>query len=198
MWNWSKISDGGTCSRVFACLTPEYIFRCMCLQSPLQTSPPTPQKSYPNDNVWKYPPFPLVVRRGMGGGGGLRFFFLVGILLFLWVRSQYKILESYDNFLKYPTCSPKYVTVRRQPRLGYWTAVARLRVRRRLNFPSRRWGSWLPGLRTQDPPLSPPSTWAETSGVKNSGGKIESETKIKQAGAELCQAQFKLELASAL
>ena len=28
-------------------------------------------------------------------------------------------------------------------------------------FRSRRWGSSLPGLRTQDPPLSPPSTWAE-------------------------------------
>ena len=26
------------------------------------------------------------------------------------------------------------------------------------NFRSRRWGSSLPGLRTQDPPLSPPST----------------------------------------
>ena len=29
------------------------------------------------------------------------------------------------------------------------------------NFRSRRWGSSLPGLRTRDPPLSPPSTWAE-------------------------------------
>ena len=26
------------------------------------------------------------------------------------------------------------------------------------NFRSRRWGSSLPGLRTRDPPLSPPST----------------------------------------
>ncbi len=30
-----------------------------------------------------------------------------------------------------------------------------------LNFRSRRWGSSLPGLRTRDPPLRPPSTWAE-------------------------------------
>ena len=29
------------------------------------------------------------------------------------------------------------------------------------NFRSRRWGSLLPGLRTRDPTLSPPSTWAE-------------------------------------
>ena len=29
------------------------------------------------------------------------------------------------------------------------------------NFRSRRWGSSLPGLRTRDPLLSPPSTWAE-------------------------------------
>jgi hypothetical protein len=28
-------------------------------------------------------------------------------------------------------------------------------------FRSRRWGSSLLGLRTRDPPLSPPSTWAE-------------------------------------
>ena len=28
-------------------------------------------------------------------------------------------------------------------------------------FRSRRWGSSLPGLRTRDPPLGPPSTWAE-------------------------------------
>ena len=28
-------------------------------------------------------------------------------------------------------------------------------------FRSRRWGSSFPGLRTRDPPLSPPSTWAE-------------------------------------
>ena len=31
----------------------------------------------------------------------------------------------------------------------------------RKNFRSRRWGFSLPGLHTQDPPLSPPSTWAE-------------------------------------
>ena len=29
------------------------------------------------------------------------------------------------------------------------------------NFRSRRWGSPLPGLRTLDPPLGPPSTWEE-------------------------------------
>jgi hypothetical protein len=29
------------------------------------------------------------------------------------------------------------------------------------NFRSRWWGSSLPGLRTRDPPFSPPSTWAE-------------------------------------
>jgi hypothetical protein len=45
------------------------IFRCICLQSHLQTSTPKPRKSYPWDNFWKYPPsLPKSVKvRGRGG-----------------------------------------------------------------------------------------------------------------------------------
>ena len=39
-------------------------------------------------------------------------FLLVGILLFLLVRSPCKILEPYDNFWISPPCPPKYVIVR--------------------------------------------------------------------------------------
>ena len=49
----------------------------------------------------------------------------------------------------------------RQPLLWFWIAVVRKQEKKRKNFRSRRWGSSLPGLRTRDPSLSPPSTWAE-------------------------------------
>ena len=44
---------------------------------------------------------------------------------------------------------------------GYKRNLWNNRINNCINFRSRRWGSSLPGLRTLDPPLSPPLTWAE-------------------------------------
>ena len=54
----------------------------------------------------KIPPFSA--HSAVGRGGSLNFV-LVGIRLFLWVRSPCKISESYDNFWKYHPCPPKYM-----------------------------------------------------------------------------------------
>ena len=93
---------------------PKYaeIFRYTWLQSHLQTSPPTPLKSYLKfgtlGQLLKIPPFS---NHSAGERGGPNIFWGVGMLLFLWIRSPCNISESYDNFWKYPTCPPKYVRV---------------------------------------------------------------------------------------
>ena len=67
----------------------------------LQTSPPTPQKSYPKfrNPRTTFENTPLTPHIYDSGGGGPRIIFLVGILLFLLVRSPCKISEPYDNSL---------------------------------------------------------------------------------------------------
>ena len=68
----------------------------MCLQSHLQTSPPTEVISEiwePQDNFGKYPPLSAKIQHGVGGS---RFFF-IGILIFRLIRSPCKISEQYDN-----------------------------------------------------------------------------------------------------
>ena len=83
------------------------IFRCTCLQSHLQTSPPTPQKSYPKfrnpRTTFENTPFcapKYSIVRGIEGGPWISF--LIGIVIFLWVRSPYKISEHIVSFLPYP------------------------------------------------------------------------------------------------
>ena len=71
----------------------------MCLQSQLQTSPPTPQKSYPKfrNHIFKKRPKKdlKIVPRGPGGGGP-NFVFFSEFLLFFF-RGPCKNLEPYDN-----------------------------------------------------------------------------------------------------
>ena len=44
---------------------------------------------------------------------------------------------------------------------SFWNIHAIVNWKVEANFRSRRWGSSIPGLRMQDPPLDPPSTWAK-------------------------------------
>ena len=60
------------------------------------------------------------------------------------LRSPYKNLNSYDK-----------------PLWDFNNGGEKKRRKQQENFRSRGWGSSLPGLLTQDPPLSPPSMWAE-------------------------------------
>ena len=93
--------------------TQAEIFWLTCLQSHLQTPPPTPLKSDPKfRNPWTtFRNTPLSAQKlpSAGGRGSPRICFEVGILLFLLVRSPCKISEPYDNFWIYPPCPPKYV-----------------------------------------------------------------------------------------
>ena len=71
----------------------------MCLQSHLQTSPPTPQKSYPkfrNHIFKKRPKKDLKIAPRGPGGGGANFIFFSEFLLFFF-RGPCKIWEPYDN-----------------------------------------------------------------------------------------------------
>ena len=70
------------------------IFRCTCLQSHLQTCPPTHQKSYPKfwnpRKLLKIPPFSAQKCHSAGGRGGPRLFLLNGILILILLRSPCK------------------------------------------------------------------------------------------------------------
>ena len=69
--------------------TQAEIFRRMCLQSHLQTPPPTPRSNIRSfgtlGQLFKIPPF------------SAQNFVLVGILIFLLLRSPCKISKPYDN-----------------------------------------------------------------------------------------------------
>jgi hypothetical protein len=79
----------------------------------LQTSPPTPQKSYTKFRnprpTFENTPLSAQKCHSSEGMGAPRIFCGVVIIIFLWVRSPSKISESYDNFCKYPHCPPKNV-----------------------------------------------------------------------------------------
>merc|ERR1712074_51322 len=77
-----------------------------------------------------------------GARGGPRNLIFIGILLFLLLRNPCKNLKSYDNPFWGKSKEGKNNNKNRKVK----------------KFRSRRWGSSLPGLRTRDPPLSPPST----------------------------------------
>ena len=65
-------------------LTWAEIFRHTCLQSCLQTSPPTPKKSYTKfQNPWKCRPLVYPKSAYCRGKGGPLFFIFIGILIFL-------------------------------------------------------------------------------------------------------------------
>ena len=82
-------------------------FRRTCLQSHLQTSPPSPQKSYLKfqnprtifENPLPCPPTCVIAR----------IFVVVGILIILLVRSPCKTSEPYDNPF-YETIQSIYIT----------------------------------------------------------------------------------------
>jgi hypothetical protein len=103
------------------------IFRHTCLQSHLQTSHPTPQKSYlkflnPRTTYENAPLTPNIFDSA-GGRGCPRIFLGFGILLFLLVRSPCTISEPYDNFWISPL-SPQICDSaggRGGPLLGFWT-----------------------------------------------------------------------------
>jgi hypothetical protein len=82
-------------------LTWTEIFQRTCLQSHLQTSPPTPQKSYPT--FWNprttFQNTPLSVQKchSAGGKGGPWILLWIGILIFVLLRSPFNISEPYDN-----------------------------------------------------------------------------------------------------
>ena len=74
-------------------------FRCTFLQNNLQTAPPAPLESYlgPQPQKWTtFYHFPVKIGffRGVGGPRNL---ILIGVLLFLLLRSPCKNFISYDN-----------------------------------------------------------------------------------------------------
>ena len=76
------------------------IFRHKCLQSTLQTSPPTPRshiRSFGTLGKLLKTPLTPQIYDSAGGMGGPRIIFLVAILLFLLVRSPCKIWEPYNK-----------------------------------------------------------------------------------------------------
>jgi hypothetical protein len=89
----------------------------------------------------KISPFSGQNRVILGGRGGPRNFFLIGILLFLLLRSPCKNLEPYDN-----------------PFLGFSYGGNNKKKRRRKRIPLTPMGVLAPRLRTLDGPLVPPST----------------------------------------
>jgi hypothetical protein len=83
----------------YVCLPSPLLGPIMCLQSHLQTSPPTPQKSYPKfrNHIFKKRPKKdlKIAPRGPGGGGANLIFFSEFLLFFF--RGACKNLEPYDN-----------------------------------------------------------------------------------------------------
>ena len=91
------LTPGSALARPFARppSTPAEFFRRTCLQSHLQTSPSTPQKSYPKfrnprKTFLKKPPFQLIVR---GEGGVPKFCFGLESFYFCVLEAHAKLLN---------------------------------------------------------------------------------------------------------